>query len=144
MLPDPISPHFTLGELTHTNTGLVNVPNDEQGAALVRLAEACLEPMRAFVGPLHINSGFRSLAVNSAVGGVHGSQHTLGQAADVVPLKMDLDHAFQSVKARDIPFDQLILEPSWIHISIAALGARPRRQCLRAHREDGRMVYEPA
>lgn len=144
MPQDQVSTHFTLAELTRTDTGLANVPNAEQLEALVNLAEAVLEPYRALVGPIRINSGFRSLAVNTKIGGAHNSQHMLGQAADTMPVNMSLDVAFQTVKRSEIPYDQLIIEPTWIHISAAAPGAKPRRQCLRAHREGGRMVYECA
>ena len=145
MLSDQISSHFSYDELTRTDTGLDNVPNVEQGASLVRLCDTILEPMRALVGPLHVNSGFRTLAVNQAIpGSALHSQHMLGQAADVVP-PMDLRVAFEIVKESSIPFDQLIWEPTWIHISVAALDTNPRRQCLRASRtETGGFTYVPA
>lgn len=44
-----------------------------------------LEVIRAAVGrPLKINSGYRSPAWNKKVGGVSGSQHQKGRAADLV------------------------------------------------------------
>jgi zinc D-Ala-D-Ala carboxypeptidase len=141
---DPISAHFTFAELTRTDTGLANEPSEEQEAQLARLANIILEPMRTLVGPLHVDSGFRTLAVNTRIDGAHNSQHMLGQAADVVPLQMGLEVAFRAVKASATPFDQLILEPSWLHASVAAFGSQPRRQCLRAHREGERMLYEHA
>ena len=67
------SPNFSLAELTRTDTGLGNEPTGEAGDALVRLAVTLLEPMRAMVGPLRVNSGYRSPAVNKAVGGVASS-----------------------------------------------------------------------
>ena len=139
-----LSPHFSISELTRTDTGLPNTPEVEQGEDLVRLCDLVLEPMRALVGPLRINSGYRSPAVNSAIGGAATSQHMRGQAADTVPLQLALEDAFQAVKASDIPYDQLIIEPTWIHISVAPLGKKPRRQTLRAHRAGGRMVYQEA
>lgn len=139
-----ISTHFSLEELTRTDTGLPNNPDIHQGEELARLAELVLEPYRDLVGPIHINSGFRSLAVNQAIGGVPTSQHMKGQAADTVPVQVNLEDAFQAVKASSIPFDQLIIEPTWIHISVAPEGAQPRRQTMKAHREGGRMIYEPA
>jgi hypothetical protein len=138
------SVHFTFEELTHTDTGLPNQPSGPQWSEMVRLVSDILEPYRALVGPIKINSGFRSPEVNAAIGGVATSQHVKGEAADTVPLCMPLWEAFQKVKASDIPFDQLILEPTWIHISVASPGSKPRRQCLRAHKEGGRMVYERA
>lgn len=42
-----------------------------------------LDAMRPEVGPMIINSGYRTPAHNKAVGGVEGSAHTKGFAADV-------------------------------------------------------------
>lgn len=44
-----------------------------------------MEPARLEVGPIIINSGFRNARVNRLVGGVAGSQHLIGQAADIRP-----------------------------------------------------------
>lgn len=43
-----------------------------------------LEKIRAHFGkPVHINSGFRSVTKNKAVGGAQFSQHLFGTAADI-------------------------------------------------------------
>lgn len=139
------SAHFSFAELTHTDTGLPNDPGVGEGASLVRLAEVILEPMRALAGPLKVNSGFRSPAVNAKIGGVANSQHMKGEAADLVPLEIGIEDLFERTKASEIPFDQLILEPTWVHVSVAPLGRAPRRECLKAHRNAaGVMVYEKA
>lgn len=143
-MTEPVFIHFSTAELTRTDTGLPNEPDGAQWTNLVRLVADILEPMREIVGPLKVNSAFRSKAVNDRIGGAKNSQHMQGLAADVVPLHAGLERAFQDVKASSIPFDQLIIEPTWIHISCAPYGAKPRRQTLRAHREGGRMVYEVA
>ncbi len=136
--------HFTYAEMTRTDTGLPNVPGPVEFEELVRLVADILEPARELVGALRVNSGFRSEEVNQAIGGAQRSQHMKGQAADVVPLKLGLERAFQDIKASKIPYDQLIIEPTWLHISVAPMGVRPRRQTLRARREGGDMVYTPA
>lgn len=138
---EPVLIHFTAEELTRTSTGLPNEPDAESWANLVRLVADVLEPMREITGPLRVNSAYRSKEVNAAVGGVPTSQHVLGLAADVVPLSAGLERAFHAVGKSDIPFDQLIIEPTWLHVSVPKFGVKPRRQCLRAHREGGRMVY---
>ena len=138
-----LSPHFSLAELAHTDTGLPNDPSAEQVAEMVRLCDTILEPMRALLGPLKVNSGFRSQSVNDAIHGARNSQHMLGQAADLVPMKQTLEFSFQWIKATTIPFDQLIIEPSWLHVSVAPSGKEPRRQTLRAHMTDQGMRYEP-
>ena len=75
--------HFSLKELTFTNTGLDNTPTTNQRAVLCALSHK-LEYLRAIVGkPLRINSAFRSPAVNRAVGGSRTSFHLSGCAADI-------------------------------------------------------------
>ena len=49
--------------------------------SLVRLANK-LQTIRSQYGPVIISSGWRSLRVNSAVGGKPNSRHLVGQAAD--------------------------------------------------------------
>ena len=144
MLDNQISEHFTLSEMTRTNTGLANVPGEAEMANLKRLCDVVLEPMRELLGPLNINSGFRSPEVNHAVYGAKSSQHMSGLAADLVPAGHDLAFAFHWVRSANIPFDQLIIEPTWLHVSVARDGVPPRRQCLRAHKTKQGMVYEPA
>jgi uncharacterized protein YcbK (DUF882 family) len=51
----------------------------------VALLARNLQILRDFIGqPIKINSGYRSPAHNKKVGGVKGSQHTKGKAADIV------------------------------------------------------------
>src|ERR1700761_2786894 len=88
-MSDQLTPHFSLAELTTTSTGLDNTPppGSPALAALQHLAEF-LERVRAEVchnTPLHIDSAYRSPAVNAAVGGVPNSAHEQGHAADTIP-----------------------------------------------------------
>ena len=141
-----LSKNFTLKELTHSDTatrkGLDNTPTSEALANLERLVNLILQPLRDKLGPIRINSGYRSYKVNKAVGGANNSQHTKGQAADIVFLKEDLYKAFEYIKDSNLPYDQLILEfDSWIHISICELGNKPRRQVLEANKVNGKTVY---
>ena len=132
-------------ELARTDTGLPNVPNTDERANLARLAAELLEPLRAMAGcPLLIDSGFRSAAVNARVGGVPTSAHRDGRAADLRRAEGTCGELFERARRSGLPFDQLILEPTWIHIAIARDGQEPRRQALIAHREGGRMRYQVA
>ena len=75
--------HFSRRELTNTNTGLPNEPTPQQEARLKALSRI-LENFRGIVGkPLYINSAFRTVPVNNAVGGVRTSFHLFGCAADI-------------------------------------------------------------
>jgi zinc D-Ala-D-Ala carboxypeptidase len=142
-----LSKNFTLEELTVTNTGLPNVPNDEEIKQLTLLATTVLQPIRDVLGPVIINSGFRGEAVNAAVGGVLTSQHRLGQAADTEYQNYSLEDAFEWIR-HHITFGQLIIEEKhrpdgsvarWIHVSLPRHD-KPNMMCLKY--EDG--VYLPA
>ena len=122
-MPTQLSPHFTLEELTTTNTGLDNTPNADEKARLQLLA-TFLEKVRAVLGnkSMSVNSAFRSAAVNNAVGGVSNSAHRLGYACDFVcpsfGTPLDVCRALDAAgTAGTIVFDQLIQEGTWTHIS---------------------------
>ena len=137
-----LSDHFTLSELTRSATadrrGLKNEPDPMVLLNLRRLAHV-LEDVRALTGkPLRILSGYRSSAVNAAVGGSPSSYHCDGCAADFDPPD-GLTHS-QFAKMIDdagIDFDKIIIERAkggaeWIHLQIPRSGSAPRRQVLAA------------
>lgn len=73
--------HFKLSEF-HSHDG-VEVPKKYRGNIQILMNQ--LEVIRSyFNAPISINSGYRSPAHNAAIGGVAGSMHTLGMAADIV------------------------------------------------------------
>lgn len=143
-----LSEHFTLGELTRSQTalrkGVNNTPNDAQRANLERLCVVLLEPIRALLGvPLQIDSGYRSAVINTLVGGAAHSAHLDGRAADVIPLGMSLEQAFQSIRSSSLPFDQLIIECGiWLHVSIPPVNGQPRREVLAATGSPGNWSYQ--
>lgn len=137
--------HFTLDEFTHSQTaarrGLKNDPGVTELANLQALVENVLDPLRDALGkPIRVSSGFRSAAVNRAIGGSATSQHTLGQAADFTVPGMTTQEVVDAVRALGLPFDQLIEEfGRWVHVSH---GPRHRRQVLRARRTRAGTKYE--
>lgn len=136
-----ITEHFSVEELTRTDTGLENGCPPSLAGNLLRLAET-LEAVRGLLGcPLRINSGYRSERVNDACHGVHTSAHLFARAADFVPQGMGIAEAFERIRKSGVVWDQLILEPSWIHISVATAHDAPRQECLEASRHGGGMVY---
>jgi zinc D-Ala-D-Ala carboxypeptidase len=142
-----LSPHFTLSELTRSQTalrlGLDNVAGHDVETELRRLCDWLLEPVRELLGvPLHVDSGYRSLLVNQAVGGAVASAHLFGRAADVVPVGVSLTDAFDRVRRSALPYDQAIVEcGAWLHLAIAPAGFTPRRQALTASGGPGRWTY---
>jgi len=123
-----LSKNFSLEELTVTNSGLPNVPNQDQRNCLAELVTNVLQPLRELYGhEIKVTSGFRSAAVNKHVGGVPTSQHCFGQAADLV---CDDKSELFSIIRDHIVFDQLIWEggndvqPAWVHVSYKTQGNR--------------------
>ena len=83
-----ITEHFTMAELTRSNTatrmGLENHPPAELMPNILHVAER-LEMVRAHFGkPVQVHSCFRSEAVNKAVGGSPTSAHRFAHAADFI------------------------------------------------------------
>lgn len=119
-----LSAHFTLAEMTLSETaarrGLNNTPD---AAALdnLRRTAALLEQIRALVErPLVVTSGFRSVAVNAAIGGAANSAHTFGLAADVHVPGYTPRALATLILGSGIAFDQLILEyDAWVHVGLA-------------------------
>lgn len=92
------------------------------------LTENVLQPLRdAWGKPLKVNSGYRYKALNAAVGGVPTSQHVKGEAADIAagdPVKL----ARLAVKL-GLPFDQMILYPTFVHFSHKLNGEQRGQIC---------------
>ena len=83
-----ISKHISDKEGTYSRTALrlsiKNKPNKQQLNNMVKLAEEVFEPLREYAnGPIKINSFFRSLELNKAIGGSVKSQHCYGEAIDI-------------------------------------------------------------
>jgi hypothetical protein len=148
-----LSYHLTLEEATKSATairkGIFNLPVDEHLAALVNAANKVFEPIRNYFNvPIGISSGYRSDALNEAIGGSKRSQHSKGEALDI-----DADiyggitnkQIFDFVKD-NLEFDQLIWEfgtdnePNWVHVSIKHFGDQ-RKQILIASRVGGKVHY---
>lgn len=124
-----LSAHFSLAEFVKsqaaTRKGIRNDPPQSAIAAMQVLCAQVLEPVRARFGrPVKISSGYRSPALNRAIGGVASSQHVKGEAADFeVPGVSNLEVAQWMM--RRLNYDQLILEfyhpgqpnSGWVHVS---------------------------
>ena len=129
-----LTPHFTLEELTATqHRTLDNTPNSSEINNLRRLAEMLEEVKTLLDGkPIMINSGFRSKAVNDAVGSKDSSQHRVGCAADIRVPGLTPDQVVKAIIGSPIAFDQIIREfDSWTHISVPNNpSGTPRKQAL--------------
>lgn len=130
--------YFTIEELTRstvaTARGIPNIPGENEREALEVLVLALLDPLREIWGsPIYVNSGYRSPALNKAVGGVANSQHIKGQAADITTGNTASNRKlFALIRDGGFDFDQLIDEAdgTWIHVSYVS-PTENRRQVLK-------------
>ena len=138
-----LSEHFTLAELCKTSaiTADGNIPSHVHIENMKRLC-GWLEMLRSEWNkrygegddPIVINSGYRSEAVNKAVGGMKGSNHLTGCAADIrvagieqlvryATILLDISDESQE------DFDEQLLERSpksgyWLHFAVRPSGNR--------------------
>lgn len=141
--------YFTFYELEYSETavkrGVKNTPTPQAEENLRLLVERLLDPLRERYGkPITVNSGYRNAEVNRLVGGVPGSQHTSGCAADIsTGSKAENQHLARMIVQYGLPFDQLIDEQgySWVHVSISPNGYN-RRQILRINKNGTRIIQE--
>ena len=148
-----ISDHITYAEAIHSNTakrkGIDNTPSEVQVLSMKLLAEKIFEPLRKWVGgPIKVNSFFRSVTLNEAIGGVASSQHCKGQAIDIDDVYGYKTNAemYKWVQ-ENLDFDQMIwefgtdMQPNWIHISYVS-EEENRNKCLKAYKEHNRTKYK--
>ena len=149
---EKISKNITYNEAVHSNTakrkGIENIPNENQIAAMMTIAEMIFQPLRSYVGgPIKITSFFRSPELNQAIGGSKSSQHCKGQAMDLDDVYGHKTNAemFDYIR-ENLDFDQLIWEfgddnnPNWIHVSYVDKQEN-RNRCLKAYKKNGKTKY---
>ena len=150
-----LSNNLSLAEVIKSNTairrGIDNTPTDLHIANLRYLAENVFQPIREHFGSaIYVSSGYRSKALNEAIGGSQRSFHSHGMALD-----LDQDGRSNSVTNTDIfyyikdnlPFSELIWEfgdenkPDWVHVAIAK-GRENEKNAKIAYRENGKTKYK--
>jgi hypothetical protein len=130
-----LSEHFSLGEATYSATAINeqidNTPTPEILKEMTKAASG-MEVVRALLAhPIHINSWYRSPSLNRAVGGARNSSHMDGWAIDFTCSDFGTpEDVVKFIVRKDLPFDQLIQEGNWIHISFAP---ELRKQVMTAH-----------
>ena len=139
-----LSEHFTLEEFTRSDVAtarkIANNPSSVQIKIMKHTCEYMLEVLRALLNEhykvsvkIEITSGFRSLALNRAVGGDSSLEHLFGQAADIkvfkkinnqwclVPYSEFYYFIKLWVRIGKLSVNQCILETSgnatWVHVS---------------------------
>ena len=148
-----LTEHITYDEGCHSYTakrlGIKNIPSQYQMWNMVILGTEIFEPLREWAGgPIKINSFFRSIELNKAIGGSLKSQHCEGRAIDIDDVYGHKTNAemFNYIK-ENLDYDQLIWEfgddknPDWIHVSFVEEDSN-RKNNLRAYKENGKTIYK--
>lgn len=153
-MAEKLSQNFTLEEMIASSTakakGISNVPTAQHKNNLKYLCVSILEPLRALLNEkyktynkkavknvsIKVSSGYRSSALNKAVGGSATSAHVSGLAVDFgviinftdgtkanIPYTETYENVKAWVKAGKLSLDQCIQERSkngstWIHIGV--------------------------
>ena len=148
-----LSKNLTLKEAIKSNTasrlGIDNTPEQWEINNLRAVAENVFQPIRDHFGvPIGVSSGYRSKALNKAIGGSRYSQHMIGEALDIdadIYGKVTNAEIFNYIK-NNLEWDQMIWEfgddeePNWVHVSYKEAG-RNRKQIKRARRDEKNRIY---
>lgn len=166
-MAEMLSEHFSVSEFEYSETalakGINNKMNDTVKSMAKHTAQYLLENIRTQLNKkytsdlvkcviLNITSGYRSLDLNKAVGGVNRagniSQHCKGMAADInavvvyndgtrkaIPYNTLYEDIKQLTKEKKLYIDQCIQEQSktdkWVHVSLCAQISNCRYQFLK-------------
>jgi len=144
-----ISKHISYKEATGSHYaksyGISNKPKPEHIKNMELVAEKVFEPLREWVdAPIKVNSMFRSLKLNTGIGGSKTSSHMTGNAIDITSMggKSNLE-MFHYIKD-NLDFDQLIWEygsePRWLHVSYESEKTN-RKQVLKILRKGVYYTY---
>lgn len=94
-----VTPNLTVGEVLQWD--LARLPETEAEVREILRTAAEFQKIRdAWGSALSVTSFFRPEPINSAVGGVRGSQHTLGKAIDIYPANGRLDEFYEWLRVR--------------------------------------------
>lgn len=132
----PISKHFNYEEFESSQKAIElgidnHIPSDKIRFSIRLLVLNLLQPLRNKIQqPMVITSGYRCPELNKAIGGTKKSQHLAGEAADIhCGGVMEVLKLAQNVLRNKLPFDQMILYSSFLHLSFKTNGHQ-RHQVL--------------
>lgn len=132
-----LTPHFTLEEMVFSQTAArLDIDNTPSPQVIHNLYRACqaLEVVRQEMGelPVIVSSGYRSAALNKAVGGAADSRHMQGLAVDfTVPRYGPTLRVARVIASCGLQFDQVIHEYGrWVHLGLAPEGLPVRGEKL--------------
>lgn len=147
-----LTENFSLNEFVRSQVASrKGIDNNPPLGAISNLRTLCinvLQPLRKQINsPIIITSGFRSLALNTAIGGAENSQHLYGEAADIECLALSNYQLAEHI-VRNLDTDQTILEfhtrgdpdSGWVHVSFKS-DRENRGDVFTAVQENGKLRY---
>lgn len=140
-----LSEHFSLQEATYSSTairlGIANTPDGDTIARMVIAAQG-MERVRSLLhNSIHIDSWFRDIRLNRAIGSKDTSDHIQGWAIDFIcPGFGDPLEVCKTITSSSIEFSQIIWEGAWTHISFNPEKIR-NREVLTATFVAGKAIY---
>ena len=114
---------------TAERSRIENMPDGGSIVNLEALIEYIVKPIYEQFPTAEVTSGYRCDRLNEKIGGAKGSQHTKGQAVDLVliipgkNLEESLKELYNFI-ACTLPFDQMIIHHTYIHVSWRAMNRR--------------------
>ena len=142
LLSDNLSLAEAISSATALRKGIANKPTQQHLLNLKEVALHIFQPCREHFGkPLRVTSGYRSEALNKAIGGSSKSQHSKGEALDMQSTKGYTNKELFMYIKDHLEFDQLIGEfpdnvgeYAWVHCSYKKEGNRG--EVLIAYKDD--------
>lgn len=142
--------YFALSEFTRSSKalelGISNEPTKAHFIAMRLLVANVLDPLREHLKrSIRITSGYRSGAVNAAIGGSTSSQHMKGEAADIKAEGLDAEDLARVIVELGLPFDQVI----WYaperggHVHVSHKPGQRRGEILHAPASGGYVAWQP-
>lgn len=112
---DGYGDNYSLEDLTVTNSSYDNNPDTNEQLENIQYTSRILDEVAELIGYApHVNSGYRSTAVNDDVGGVSSSAHLSGLAVDLHFGKSSDEDSAEKLRVMellynsDLPIDQAI------------------------------------
>lgn len=127
-----MSKYFTFKEMLHSTTanvkGFSNIPESIEHYKNLDRLMSVLDKAREKLGkPIFVNSGYRCVQLNKAVGGAANSYHLTGRAADITCFRRQDNEKLYAILEEmswslpeGVHIMELINEQNytWIHVSI--------------------------
>lgn len=117
--------NFTISELVHSDTAtrqnINNMPDLKSLDNMLDLIVFLLQPIRDKFGSIRVTSGYRCEQLNRLLKGATNSNHKIGAAADIIPLKATFKQIYDFI-INNLDYDECFIEKNstgtmWLHVA---------------------------